>query len=126
MLLSHLLTHAIGRTKAGQFFNILMLLLFVIALPIGSVVGFSAFAWHEFEKEGGYFKRYGENWKVPYEEEQGSLTTARVRVGLALFAAVFNGILGIWLYRQIFPALRGEGQVSDWAGPRHRKSKSFK
>ena len=126
MILSHLFAHAMGRTKAGQYFAVIMMLLFVIILPVGSVAGFSAFAWHEFAKEASYSQRFGENWKLQYEQQQGSLTTARVRVGLALFAAAFNGFLGIWLYRQLFPALRGEGQVSDWTCPARRKSRSFK
>ena len=112
MILEHLIGHALGRTQAGQFFNGLMMLIFVAALPIGSVAGFSVFAWSEFAKESDYQRRFGANWKAQYQAEEGSLTTARIKVGAAMFGAVVNIFLGIFLYRHLFPALRGVGYAT--------------
>jgi len=131
MILGHLIGHALGRTQGGQFFNMVMMLLFAAALPVGSVAGFSAFAWNEFTKESAYQRRFGANWKAQFEAEQGILTTARVKVGAAMFGAVVNSFLGFLLYRHLFPALRGVGYATRPPRARsrrrirtHRQSKS--
>jgi hypothetical protein len=118
MLLGHLIAHAFSRTKAGQFFNALALVLMVAALPIASVAGFSAFAWHEIAKESDYHRRFGVAWKAPYEAEQGSLTAARTKAGVALLAVAVNSCLGVWLYRQLLLPLFGAGYTS---GSRKRR-----
>lgn len=123
MILGHLIAHALGQTKVGQFFNMVMLLLCVAALPVVSVVGLSCFAWHELAKESSYRQRFGANWKVQYEAEQGSLTSAHTKVTVAALGAVVNTFLGLWLYRQLIPALRGEGYRSYSPGRRRRKRK---
>jgi hypothetical protein len=112
MILEHLIGHALGRTQAGQFFNGLLMLFFAAALPAGSVAGFSVFAWSEFAKESNYQRRFGADWKAHYQAEEGSLTTARVKVSAAMLAVVANTILGILLYRHLFPALRGIGDAT--------------
>ena len=112
MILEQLIGHALGRTQAGQFFNGLMMLFFAAALPIGSVAGFSVFAWREFAKESRYQRRFGADWKAQFQAEEGSLTAARIKVGAAMFAAVANTFLGVLLYRQLFPALRGVGYAT--------------
>src|SRR5580765_994025 len=104
MILGHLIGHALGRTQGGQFFNMLMMLLFVVALPVGSVAGFTAFAWNEFAKESDYQRRFGADWKAQYQAEQGSLTAARIKVGVAMLGVVVNTFLGILIYRHLFPA----------------------
>ena len=121
-MLQHLIAHAIGRTQAGQFLNMLMMILFVIALPVASVAGFSAFAWHQYAKESRYQQRYGEGWKAQYEaNEEGRLSAARVKVVAALVGAVANSFLGILLYRQLFPALLHGG-----ASPRSTRRRSHR
>jgi len=112
MILGHLIAHALGRTQAAQFFNGLMMLLFMAALPIGSVAGFSVFARSEFAKESDYQRRFGATWKAKYEAEEGSLTTARVKVAAVMFGAVVNSFLGFLLYRHLFPALRSVGYAT--------------
>ena len=126
MFLNHLIVHAIGRTRAGQYFTMLMSLLCALALPVGSIAVFGGFAWHELALEASYSKHFGPNWKVQYEEQQGSLTKARVRIGLVLVAAVVNGFVGVWLYRQLFRALVGQGYSSTSTHRRRRKSRAFK
>ena len=112
MILGHLIGHALGRTQAGQFFNMLMMLPFAAALPVGSVAGFSAFAWIEFSKESDYQRRFGADWKAQYQAEEGSLTAARIKVGATMAGVVVNTFLGILLYRHLFPALRGVGYAT--------------
>lgn len=124
MILGHLIGHALGRTQAGQFFNALMMLLFAAALPIGSVVGFTAFAWSEFAKESDYQRRFGANWKTQYQAEEGSLTTARIKLGAAMVGAVVNSFLGFLLYRHLFPALRGVGYAT--RPPRRRSRRRIR
>ena len=121
MILGHLIQHAIGRTEGGQFFNALMMLLFVVLLPVGSVAGFTAFAWNEFAKESNYQRRFGADWKAQYQAEQGSLATARIKVGVAMLGVVINTFLGIWLYRHLFPALRGVGYATRPSRGRSRR-----
>lgn len=119
MFLGHLLAHALGHTRGGQFFNGLMLLFFVTALPIGSVAGFAAFGWNEYAKESNYQRRFGANWRPKFEAEEGSLIRARVKVSAALVGAVLNTILGVLLYRHLIPALRGVGYAT--RPPRSRR-----
>jgi hypothetical protein len=120
MILGHLIAHAFGRTQAGQFLNLVSLVLFVLALPVASVVGFSAFTWQEVAKECSYSRRFGEGWKMQYEAEQGPLSAARTKVVLAVVAAVVNVCLGVWLYRQLIPALLGSGHAMP-SSRRHRR-----
>jgi hypothetical protein len=120
MILGHLIGHALGRTQAGQFFNMVMMLLFAVALPVGSVAGFTAFAWNEFAKESDYQRRFRADWKAQYQAEHGSLAAARIKVGAAMSGAVVNTFLGILLYRHLFPALRG---VGDATRPPRRRSR---
>jgi len=82
-------------------------------------------------KESDYQRRFGANWKAQFEAEQESLTTARVKVGAAMFGAVVNSFLGFLLYRHLFPALRGVGYATRPPRARsrrrirtHRQSKS--
>ena len=112
MILGHLIGHALGRTQGGQFFNMVMMLLFAAALPVGSVAGLSAFAWNEFTKESDYQRRFGADWKAQYQAEHGSLTAARIKVGAVMLGAVVNSFLGFLLYRHLFPALRGVGYAT--------------
>jgi hypothetical protein len=121
MILGHLIQHAIGRTQGGQFFNALMMLLFVVLLPVGSVAGFTAFAWNEFAKESDYQRRFGADWKGQYQADQGSLTTARIKVGVAMLGVVVNTFLGTLLYRHLFPALRGVGYATRPPSGRSRR-----
>jgi uncharacterized membrane protein len=123
MFLGHLIAHALGRTRGGQFFNMVMMLFFVTAMPVGAVVGFSIFIWHELAKESSYHQRFGENWNVQYEAEQGSLSSARTKMAVAALAAVAIAFLGVWLYRQLIPALRGEGYRPNSSSRRRRKRK---
>ena len=109
MILGHLLAHALGQTRAGQFFNMAMALLAIAALPILAVVGLSVFTWKEVAKETAYHQKYGDQWKTLYEEEQGSLSEARSRIVVAALGTLVIGSLGAWLYWQFIPALRGEG-----------------
>jgi len=127
MILGHLIGHALGRTQAGQFFNGLMGLLFVALLPVGSVAGFTAFAWNEFAKESEYQRRFGADWKAQYQAEHGSLATARIKVGAAMFGVVVNTLLGILLYRHLFPALRGVGYATrPHRGRSRRRSRTYR
>lgn len=112
MLFGHLLAHALGHTRGGQFFNAVMMLAFVAALPVASVVGFSVFAWNEFAKESDYQRRFGPTWKAQYQAEEGSLTTARTKVAAAMLGAAVNTFLGIVFYRHLIPALRGVGYAT--------------
>jgi hypothetical protein len=112
MILEHLIGHALSRTQVGQFFNGFMMLFFAAALPVASVAGFSVFTWNEFAKESNYQRRFGADWKAQYKAEQGSLATARIKVGVAMFGVVVNTFLGIFLYRHLFPALRGVGYAT--------------
>lgn len=121
MILGHLIAHALGRTQGYQFFNMAMMLLFVALLPVGSVAGFTAFAWSEFAKESGYQRRFGANWKAQYEAEEGSLTVARIKVAAVMFGAVVNSFLGFLLYRHLFPALRGVGYATRPSRGRSRR-----
>jgi len=122
MFLAHLLGHALGHTRGGQFFNGLMMLFFAAAFPVGCVLGLSAFAWKEYATECNYQRRFGTNWKANYEVEQGSLTRARIKVGVALLGMVVNTLLGVFLYRHLFPALRGIGSAT--RPPRRRSRRS--
>ena len=124
MIFGHLIAHALGRTQAGQFFNMVMIFLFATAFPIGSVAGLSIFAWNEFSKESNYQRRFGANWKTQYEAEQGSLTTARVKVGVAMFGVVVNIFLGALVYRQLFPTLRRVGYAT--RSPRRRSRRRIR
>jgi hypothetical protein len=121
MFLEHLLAHAIFRTRAGQFFGGLMLVAMVIALPFICVFLLSVFAWNEVSLESSYAKRFGPNWKTQYEERQGSLSKARVRASLAVLAVATNGFVGVWLYRQLFGAMRNANRMSGSTRQRHRK-----
>jgi hypothetical protein len=112
MILGHLIGHALSRTQAGQFFNGLMMLLIAAAFPVGSIAGLTAFAWNEFTEESNYQRRFGTDCKAQYEAEQGSLATARIKVGVAMFGVLVNIFLGFWLYRQLFPTLRGVGYAT--------------
>ena len=116
--------HAFSRTPAGQFFRGLMLLLFVIVLPVGSVAGFSAFAWHQFANESRYQKRFGDDWKMQFEANEGRLSTARVKVGVVLLGAIANSFLGVLLYRHLVRALRGGGSASRSSRRRSRRRRS--
>jgi hypothetical protein len=113
LMLGHLLVHAFFRhTRFGQFFNGLMLLLGALALPVGSVAGLSIYAWKEVSRQSDYQKRFGQAWKAEYEANQGSLSAARGKVMVAIAGAFVNTLLGIWLYRQLTPALRKAGYSS--------------
>jgi len=118
MILGHLLMHALGRTRAGRFFNMAMFLLCILALPVGSLVGLSCYIWQEFAKESNYHQRFGEQWKLQYEAEQGSLTSARTKVVLAALATVANALLGWVIYRALIPRLRGYGSPTHSPGRR--------
>jgi hypothetical protein len=124
MILGHLIAHALGRTQGYQFFNMAMMLLFAALLPVGSVAGFTAFAWSEFAKESDYQRRFGGDWKTQYQAEHGSVTAARIKVGAAMLGAVVNTFLGILLYRQLFPALRGVGYAT--RPPRRRSRRRIR
>ena len=127
MILGHLIAHALGRTQGGQFFNGFMILFFAAALPVGSVAGFSVFAWSEFAKESNYQRRFGANWKAQYEAEEGSLTAARIKVAAVMFGAVVNSFLGFLLYRHLFPALRGVGYATrPPRGRSRRRTRSYR
>jgi len=112
MFLGHFLVHAVSRTRAGQFFGLLMTLPFVLALPALAVAGLSSLAWEEFANEASYSKRYGENWKEKYEAHQGSLSKARTKACLAISGAILNSFLGVLLYRQLFKAFKASGLSS--------------
>jgi hypothetical protein len=110
MFIGHLIAHALGKTRAGQFANMTMMLLFVLALPIASVVGLSWFIGHELIKESSYRQSFGADWIVHYTTDQGSLSAARSNMLGAALGVVANTLLGVWLYRQLIPALLGQGR----------------
>ena len=124
-MFGHLLIHLLGHnSRAYQFFNVMLLVFFVALLPLGAVTGLSVFAWHEFAKEASYHRRFGEDWKAHYEADQGSMSAARTKVAVAVLATVANAGIGVWLYRQLVPALRGEGNASSSSGRRRRRRRS--
>jgi len=100
-------------------------LIFVLFLPLASVVGFSAFALHEVSTELKYSRDASQDWKAHYEAERGSLFYARIKASLAASGAVVNGLLGVWIYRQIMSAIRGERDASPSTSRRHRKRRSL-
>lgn len=102
MNLGHILGHAFSHTVVGRMINAMLGLSLILALPIGSVVGFSIYSSRDFKRESFYEKRFGDEWKARYETDHGSLTKARLRVGAALFGVVANSIIGVWFYRYIF------------------------
>jgi hypothetical protein len=118
-MLGHLIVHAVGRTSFGRFMNAMMMLLFVMILPIGSVAGFSIYAWKHFAKEAECRRRFGADWKAQYQSVDGNLSQSRGKVALALAAAVANSFVGVWLYKLLIPALGGAEYASR---PRRRKS----
>jgi hypothetical protein len=95
----------------------------VAALPIASVIGLSALAWTSLAKESSYRQRFSGDWKARFEEEQGSLATARIKIGAEILGVVANAGLGTWLYRILIPALRGQGYASCSPGRSKRKRK---
>lgn len=105
-MLAHLLTHAFFKTSFGRFVGLMILLLFVMILPVGSVAGFSVYTWKHFAKESEYRRRFGDDWKTQYETAEGKLSTARSKVVLAMAATLANSFVGIWLYKQLIRALR--------------------
>lgn len=120
-LITHLLGRAVGQTKAGQLMVVIGSLIFIVIVPIGMTVMFSGFAWAEFSRESHYQQRYGGAWKAEYEADHGRLSTARVRMGMAIFGGVINPVVAIWLWRLILPALTGEMALKTSSGRRRRK-----
>jgi hypothetical protein len=125
MLLNQVITHALGHTTCGRFFRTLLLLVFVLFLPLASVVGFSAFALHEFSTELKYSRDFNQDWKAHYEVERGSLFDARSKASLAASGAVVNALLGVWIYRKLMKAIRGERDAPHPTSRRHRKRRSL-
>jgi hypothetical protein len=124
MIFGHLLAHALGRIRAVQYIYLALFLLMAVGLPVGSVVGLSVIAGRELAKESSFHRRFGEDWKAQYEQMEGPLSTARIKAGVAVLGAVANCLLGIWYYRQLFPALfQGETFGSYSPGRRRHRSR---
>ena len=121
-MFEHLFVHALGHTRAGQFFNMMMLFLVVLALPLASVAGLTYYAWTQLAAEADYQRRFTEGWQAQFETDRGSLNSARVKAAVAVLGAVANTVLGVWLYRQLILALRDASSNSHTLGqPRRRQ-----
>jgi len=122
-MLGHLIGRAIGRTSGGRFVNAIMMLAFVLVLPVLSVAGLSYYAWNEVKTESRYQHNFGADWKAQYELDYGSVGAARAKIAVAIGGAVILAFVGIALYRQLIPALRGAGNPSSpsHSGRRRRR-----
>jgi hypothetical protein len=118
-----LISHALSRTGPGRFFNMVMILLGVSAIPVAGVVGFAYTIGHELARENSYYRRFGENWERQYEADWGSLASAHTKIAVAALALAAIVVLGVWLYRQLVPALCGEGYRPGISGRQRRKRK---
>lgn len=121
MLRAHLTELAFGENKSGRFIGMALILILALALPLASVLGLSTLAWKAYAKESSYRHRFGNEWAARFEEEQGSLSTARVKMGAEIFGVVVNAGLGIWFYRMLIPALRDRGLITNSSGQSRRK-----
>jgi len=124
-MFGHLITHALGRTSGGRFINMLSLVGFVLLLPIGAVAGISYFVWNELSTESRYQHSFGADWKAQYEMDYGPVSAARVKVAVAIGGALFLAAVGVWLYRQLIPALMGTGSTGNpTRSPRRRRRRT--
>ena len=121
MLRAHLTELVFGENKTGKFLGMALILVLAMALPLASVLGLSALAWKAYDRESSYRHRFGDEWKVRFEEEQGSLSTARIKIGAEVFGVVANAGLGIWFYQMLIRALRDRGLVTNSSGQSRRK-----
>jgi len=110
-----------GDAQSSKFIGMATILVLALALPLASVLGLSTLAWRAYTRESSYHHRYGNEWKPRFEEEQGSLNTARIKIGAEIFGVVINAGLGIWFYRMLIPTLRDRGLVSNSSGRSRRK-----
>jgi hypothetical protein len=96
---------------------------FVLLLPIGGVIGLSYFAWNEWRIESKFEHNFGADWKAQYEMDYGPVSSAHAKVTAAIVGAAVIAFVGIWLYRQLIPALLGTGNAPQSTGSRRRRRK---
>ncbi len=92
-MIIHLLTSRLFRFV---FFLPLMAVAFLgmVALCIISII-------NEYSREAGFQHRYGDNWKVEYEQTFGLLSTAHMRMAIAAVGVVAMIIAASWLIKVI-------------------------
>jgi len=121
MLRAHLTELMFGENKTGRFFGMALILFLALALPLASVVALSTLAWKACAREASYRQRHGNEWKSRFEEEQGPVSTERIKIGAEVSGVVLNAGLGIWFYRMLIPSLRDRGLISNSSGRSRRK-----
>jgi hypothetical protein len=94
----HLFTIRLFASRLFRFVFLLPLIavafLAMVGLCIVSVV-------NEYSREAGFQHRYGNNWKVEYEQTFGPLSTAHMRMAIAAVGVIAMIVAAAWLIKVV-------------------------
>ena len=125
MLSGHLSGLLFGDNRSSKFIGMALVLVLALALPLASVVGLSTLAWKAYARESSYRHRFGHEWKLRFEEDQGTISAERIKMGAEICGVLANAGLGIWFYRMLILALRDRGLISNSSrGARRKRRRS--
>jgi hypothetical protein len=75
---------------------------------------------NEFSREASFQHRYGDNWKIEYEQTFGPLSTAHVRTAIAAVGVIAMIITAIWLIKVLLEQTGIKSRSGRSARHRHR------
>jgi hypothetical protein len=84
----------------------------VVVVGVGGIAVCFNVIRHEVATEKDFHRRYGEEWKVEYEQMYGSVAQAQTRVGIGAVGIIGIFASGIWLVRVLKKGLSQRSQPS--------------
>lgn len=98
----------------------IVLLPFLAILFLGIVVGCIGSINYEYSREASFQHRYGDNWKVEYEQTIGPLSTAHRRMAVAAFGVIAMIATATWLVKVLLEQTGLKRRSSRSSRHRHR------
>jgi len=81
------------------FFFVLRTALTLGLFVVGMIAVFVGVVWNEISREISFHNRFGDRWKVEYEDIFGPVSQGRMRIGLGIFGILAILAILIWLFR---------------------------
>lgn len=89
-----------------EFFRVVRTVAVLVVAVIGALVVLVGRVYGDLSREASYKQRYGDDWKLEFEADCGSLVKARTQTGVAAAGIVIIPSILLWLYRSLRPPRR--------------------
>jgi hypothetical protein len=84
---------------AYDLYKSIALLFSLVLMVVMGLFLFGSSIYTELSKQANYRAKFGENWKMAYEKDNGTLTKARVRIAMSSLGTLMIASSLVWLYK---------------------------